>query len=86
MRTTKNQIESAFALFCKVAGFRKATTFNDVGALELDYNPVYGGYVIDRIENDGGAVSCPFTEYRLPAFAFLQALRMMTQSHALNNR
>ena len=44
--------------------------FYKVGAWKLDYNPIYGGAIIEEIFNKGRAVSRPLTEYRLKPFEF----------------
>jgi hypothetical protein len=46
-----------------------------VGAWMLDYNPVYGGFVIHQMGNEGGGVSCPMGHTRKPAREFCEAVR-----------
>jgi hypothetical protein len=46
-----------------------------VGAWTLDYNPIYGGYVIEVIANTGGGVSQPFGSQRHPASEFCAMVR-----------
>ena len=36
----------------------------NVGAWRLDYNPTYGGCIVEEAYNDGGAVTHPFGEGR----------------------
>lgn len=69
-RYTRKDAERAFDLLCKATGHRKAVAYNDVGGWQLDYNGVYGGYVIHAIVNDGGGVTEPFGSMRRPAREF----------------
>ena len=59
-RITKADVERRFESFLNATNRRKAKTGSDVGGYYLDYNPTYGGYVINRIVNKGGGVSNPF--------------------------
>jgi hypothetical protein len=45
-----------------------------VGAWSLDYNPIYGGYVIHEMGNVGGGVSEPFGGMRRNAREFCDAV------------
>lgn len=45
-----------------------------VGAWSLDYNPVYGGFVIEEMHNAGGGVSQPFGSMRRTAREFCDAV------------
>jgi hypothetical protein len=45
-----------------------------VGAWGLDYNPTYGGFVIEEIFNEGGGVSQPFGSMRRSARDFCDAV------------
>lgn len=46
-----------------------------VGAWSLDYNGVYGGFVVHEMFNDGGGVSEPFGSMRRNAREFCAAAR-----------
>lgn len=81
MRTTKSEVQAVFERFCKVHGYRIATSFNDVGAYELDHNSIYGGYVINQIMNDGGGVTQPFGSKRMKAEPFVDSMRMAIAAH-----
>lgn len=74
-RITKSQIKSMFALFLKSIGGRPAQEYNDVGGYLLDYNPVYGGYSIERISNQAGGVSEPFGASKMKPQEFWYAMR-----------
>jgi hypothetical protein len=74
-RITKSQIKSMFALFLKSIGCRPAQDYKDVGGYLLDYNPIYGGYVIERIYNTQGAIDQPFGAYRMKSQDFWYAMR-----------
>lgn len=75
MRTSKSEVLAVFERFCKVHGFKKAAAWNDVGGLELDHNSVYGGWCINKVENEGGGVSCPFVCIRMGNTEFVTAMR-----------
>src|SRR5439155_4522318 len=45
-----------------------------VGAWALDYNPIYGGFVIEEMYNEGGGVSQPFGSMRRGARDFCDAV------------
>jgi hypothetical protein len=75
MRTTRAEVDATFRNFCTQSGLRAATSWNDVGGLQLDYNSAYGGFVVQRIENESGGVSCPFGHGRLPHGAMADTFR-----------
>ena len=64
MRTTKKEVENSFKAFIKAINGKVATSYNDVGAYDLDHNSTYGGYVIERVHNEHGGVSHPFGDTR----------------------
>ena len=75
-RISRKQVESYFAeVFCPAMGFRVAKSFGDVGAYQLDYAGIYGGFSIERIENTGGGVSNPLGMARHMSAAMLDMLR-----------
>lgn len=63
-RTTRKTVETVFEYFLKAINGRKAKDYKDVDGYRLDYNPIYGGYVVEQIVNDGGGVSRPFGDRR----------------------
>lgn len=67
-------IENALEYFCSLSGERVATNYNDVGGLEVDYAACYGGYIINRIANENGAVSMAFGHGRRSASEMLDFL------------
>jgi hypothetical protein len=74
-RTTKQEVKNVFKYFIEnYMNGKIAEKYNDVGGYRLDYNPIYGGYVIERIESTGGGISCPFGHGRLKASEFVQQL------------
>jgi hypothetical protein len=83
-RYTKNDAAAAFNRLVEMIGGRVAEKYNDVGAYRLDHAGVYGGFVIERIVNDGGGVSRPFGDMRRPAREFCYtinfALRVLEQN------
>ena len=46
-----------------------------IGAWMLDYNPIYGGFVIEEMFNEGGGVSRPMGDLRRNAREFCDAVR-----------
>jgi hypothetical protein len=81
MRTTKSEVQAVFERFCKVHGYRIATSYNDVGAYELDHAGIYGGYVINQIANEDGGLNQPFGSKRMRAEAFVDSMRMAIAAH-----
>lgn len=75
MRTTRKQVESAFKYFlAAIGGTEHAWTQDEqgrnrstVGQYELDYAGPYGGYTVNKIVNEHGAVSRPFGHRRFKA-------------------
>lgn len=59
-RITKSMVQKAFELFVSTIGGQVARNYNDVDRYGLDYNGVYGGYLIYRIVNVHGGQTCPF--------------------------
>lgn len=72
-RTTRKDCEKALELLAQVAGYRIATSWNDVGGLRIDYNPTYGGVNVERITNEGGGITQPFGARRMAPAEFVQA-------------
>jgi len=77
-RVTKQMIENALQYFCTCSGERIADSYNDVGGLEVDYAACYGGYIINRIANEKGAVSMAFGQGRRSASDMLDFLSGMS--------
>lgn len=84
-RYTRKNAEHAFERLVKLMGTPTGPIWSTVngknvakvGALQLDYNPIYGGCIVEQICNEGGAVVHPFGELRLSPFEFCQAVRMV---------
>ena len=66
-RTTKREVEGAFAALLRAVNGRKAESYNDVGAYDLTHNGTYGGYVIERVHDEHGSISRPFGDQHRPA-------------------
>ena len=66
-RTSQANVKGLFEHLVKAMGGHIATSYKDVGGWRLDYQPIYGGYNIERISNESGAVSQPFGSDRHPA-------------------
>lgn len=74
MRYSRKDAESAFHTLCLVLGRRAATSWNDVGAWQLDWASEYGGYVVQEIMTDSGAVTCPLGDLRRTAREFCESV------------
>jgi len=74
-RISKSNVVGLFEHLVKALGGRMATSYKDVGGYRLDYNGGYGGYNIERISNEGGAVSQPFGSERHAATPFWYMMR-----------
>lgn len=86
MRTTKGNVESAFKYLCQALGKRIATKYNDVGAWRLDHMAGYGGWNIEQISNEGGAVSHPFGSDRMQAEAMYNACWMAIRAVEMSKK
>ncbi len=73
-RTTRKQAEAVFGHLLNAMGRYPAQSYNHVGGLRIDYNPTYGGAVIEEILNAGGGVNHPFGDRRMPLGEFVQAM------------
>lgn len=69
-RYTRRDAIAAFNRLMQATGHRPATGYKDVGGWVLDYNGIYGGYVIHEMLNENGAVSEPFGTMRRSARDF----------------
>lgn len=74
-RMTRSDADAALERLCKALGARKAESWNDVGGLQLDYNPTYGGVYVEQIYNDAGAVTNPLGSRRMTLQEFYYAVR-----------
>lgn len=74
MRHTRREVETQFARFVKLIGGHVAQDWNDVGGYRLDHYPMYGGWNIERILNDGGALNQPFGQKRHNAEGLLDMM------------
>ena len=83
-RITDKQVHGFFATFARATGHRVARSYNDVGAWRLDYNGVYGGYVVEEIVNSSGGVSLPLGEGRRKATEMWYAMHFALRT--LENR
>lgn len=88
-RYTRKDAEAALDRLLAAMGERRAQDWNDVGGYRLDYNPIYGGVVVERVVNDSGAVTCPLGYQRRSPREFvevvqfaLEALQVVTRKRA----
>ena len=82
-RTTKKEINAVVKHFSDFMGIPLATSYNDVGCMQLDYNSVYGGYMLNVIHNTSGGVAIPFGDSRYPANQFVAMLRFAISAKAM---
>lgn len=73
-RYTKRDAMAAFSRLLVACGKREATSYSDVGGWQLDHNGIYGGYVVEEIHNEHGAISHPFGSMRRSARDFCDAV------------
>lgn len=86
MRYTRKDAEAAFERLCKATGHRIASSYDDIGAWELDYASEYGGYTVNEIVNDAGGVNRPLGDQRRSAREFCDAVyfaERVLETHAL---
>ncbi len=84
MRTTKKDVKIAFRNLCRVMGKAEVEWKGsapgslecNIGAWELDYYGMCGGYKIAETVSDGGGITFPLLSERLPAKAFVSACEM----------
>ena len=74
MRYGKRDATMAFERLVAALGGRVAQHHADVGAYRLDLAGCYGGYVVEVITSESGAVNRPFGMARRPAREFCQAV------------
>lgn len=83
MRYTRKFIEARFAAAMDAIGAAHGEAWlkqpdgrfkANVGTHQIDYNPVYGGYVITKMVNEGGGEQCPFGMDRRNAAGFVAML------------
>lgn len=81
-RVTKLMIENQFVGLCNALGKRIATSWDDEGAYQLDYEAINGGWCIQ--ENMGkGRISYPFGHDRYKASEFFDLLRFAQRTIAI---
>ncbi len=73
-RYTRKDAEKAFDRLIRAIGGRMATSYNDVDAYRLDWNPTYGGGNIEQIASEQGGVRQPFGMMRRNAREFCDAV------------
>jgi hypothetical protein len=83
-RYTRRDAEAAFARLLLACRKREATSCKDVGGWTLDHNGIYGGYVVQEIHNENGAITQPFGYQRRTAREFCDAVNFAT--HAVSIR
>jgi hypothetical protein len=74
-RITRKNVEGLFETLCKALGKRVATDYNDVGAWRLDYIACYGGWVIEEIVSESGAIRHVIVDNRKSNREMWEAMR-----------
>lgn len=70
MRIRKIDVEAIFVRLMKAYGLKETKYWN------LDYTPIYGGYIIEKIDPKNGSVSHPLGNTRLNRERMYEALDM----------
>lgn len=70
-RFDRQRVETIFARFCSVMGLTIGT---EGGNVNLDYNPIYGGYQIVQYNSVNGGQSEPFGTGKHPPKEFCEML------------
>lgn len=73
-RYTRRDAQAAFERLMAACGARPAASYDDVGGWTLDYAACYGGYVVQAIFNERGAIAQPFGWSRRSARDFCRAV------------
>ena len=79
-RYTLKEVEGIVDEFMSMLDIPKARDCSDVGGWRLDYNPIYGGYVIEQIHNEFGGVEMPFGHSRKGAKELVETLWFARQA------
>lgn len=82
-RYTKRDAQQAFARLMQATGNRPATSYKDVGGWVLDYNGIYGGYVVHQMFNENGATAEPFGGKRRNARDFCDVVNFACRAIAI---
>ena len=81
-RTTKADMQRAMEHLAEATGAHVAKDYKDVGGWRVDYNPIYGGAVIEEIVNNGGGVTRAFTDRRVPPDMFCHCCQFAARAIA----
>jgi hypothetical protein len=84
-RYTKRDAQAAFARLLLACSRREAASYQDVGSWTLDHNGIYGGYLVNEIFNEQGAITCPFGYQRRTAREFCDAVNFATRAIDIRN-
>ena len=75
MRYTKSEVHKMFThlvkLLCQINGFS-----SNPKDYKLDYVSIYGGYVIEKLENEQGGISNPLGSLRRSAAEMYLSMQM----------
>ena len=80
MKITKKDVQGVFKRFLKALGGRLAVNYKDQGAFDLEYNTEYGGWLVEEITGDMGAIDHPFLNVRLTTKEMYWALLMASRA------
>lgn len=87
-RVTRGMVEAAVKRLAALCGkvYMDQPWVNHkavIGAWTLDHNSVYGGYRVEEICNEGGAIREPLLRQRLSGSEMLSAVNMAADAVAL---
>lgn len=82
-RTTPTEVRNAFERLAEVLGKDTGAAYTrnadgtytaNIGTWILDHNSCYGGYVVEEVYNEGGAITHPLGDRRRTAAEFVGAV------------
>ena len=80
MRTKKEEVIKTFEQYCIAMNKREAQSYHDVGAWRLCYSGLYGGWLINEIDNESGGISGPLGYVRHTSKEFVALMRFAIES------
>lgn len=84
-RYSKADAERQFLRLCDLLRQRVATSYDDHGAWALDYVAEYGGFVVERIDDETSGVSHPLGDRRHSAREFCQMVHFLARALEVRN-
>mgnify|MGYP001567468373 CR=1 FL=1 len=83
MRYTQKYAEGWFKRLAESLGkdIAEGDNFHKIGAWEFSYNALYGGAIVEEVNNESRGITHPLTEYRLKPFEFGVMCDAIIKSH-----